>query len=205
MIRNRSIYATGTLKRASVVITIIMATLGFSVLANAQTPQFGKDLHIGVTSCAGSTCHGATSPWENSTVLQNEYITWSQKDSHSKAYAVLRNDASKRIATNLGLPNAHEADLCLDCHADNAPKEKRGRFFQISDGVACEACHGGAQRWLGIHISGAANHQDNLNAGMYPTEDPVKRAELCLSCHFGDDKKICYSPDHGRGASADEF
>ena len=190
MIGNRSIYATGMLKRASAVITIIMATLGFSVLANAQTPQFGKDLHIGVTSCAGSTCHGATSPWENSTVLQNEYITWSQKDSHSKAYTVLRNDASKRIATNLGLPNAHEADLCLDCHADNAPKEKRGRFFQISDGVACEACHGGAQRWLGIHISGAANHQDNLNAGMYPTEDPVKRAELCLSCHFGDDKKF---------------
>jgi hypothetical protein len=29
-----------------------------------------------------------------------------------------------------------------------------------------------------------------MNAGMYPTEDPVKRAELCLSCHFGDDKKF---------------
>lgn len=158
--------------------------------ANAQTPQYGQDLHIGVTSCAGSTCHGATSPWENSTVLQNEYVTWSQKDEHSKAYSKLLNEESKRIAANLGLPNAHEADLCLDCHADNAPKDKRGRFFQISDGVACESCHGGAERYLGIHISGAANHQDNLNAGMYPTEDPVKRAELCLSCHFGEDKKF---------------
>jgi hypothetical protein len=180
----------GILKRLALAIVLMVPALGLSGTASAQTPQYGQDLHIGVTSCAGSTCHGATSPWENSTVLQNEYVTWTQKDRHSKAYSVLLNDASKRIAANLGLPNAHQADLCLDCHADNAPKDKRGRFFQISDGVACEACHGGAQRWLGVHISGAANHQDNLNAGMYPTEDPVKRAELCLSCHFGDDKKF---------------
>ncbi len=181
---------TSKLKQLFLTIFLMVPVLGLAGTVQGQTPQFGKDLHIGVTSCAGSTCHGATSPWEKSTVLQNEYITWSQKDRHSKAYVVLQNDASKRIAANLGLPNAHEADLCLDCHADNAPKEKRGRFFQISDGVACESCHGGAERWLGIHISGAANHQDNLNAGMFPTEDPVKRAELCLSCHFGDDKKF---------------
>jgi hypothetical protein len=182
-----------TLQQLALAALFLLPALGLATLASdarAQTPQYGQDLHIGVTSCAGSTCHGATTPWENSTVLQNEYVTWSQKDEHSKAYATLLNEDSKRIAANLGLPNAHEADLCLDCHADNTPKDKRGRFFQISDGVACESCHGGAQRYLGIHISGAANHQDNLNAGMYPTEDPVKRAELCLSCHFGDDKKF---------------
>ena len=181
---------TSMLKWIFMAVMILLPAFGLGGIATAQTPQTGKDLHIGVTSCAGSTCHGATTPWEKSTVLQNEFITWSQKDRHSKAYTVLQNDASKRIAANLGLPNAHEADICLDCHADNASADKRGRFFQISDGVACEACHGGAQRWLGVHISGAANHQDNLNAGMYPTEDPVKRAELCLSCHFGDDKKF---------------
>jgi hypothetical protein len=181
---------TDVLRRISIAIMLLLPISGLAGFASAQTPQNSKDLHIGVTSCAGSTCHGATTPWENSTVLQNEYITWSQKDLHSKAYTVLLNDASKRIAANLGLPNAHEASICLDCHADNVPKAKRGRFFQISDGVACESCHGGAQRWLGIHISGAASHQDNLNAGMYPTEDPVKRAELCLSCHFGDNKKF---------------
>jgi hypothetical protein len=190
MARNRRINGFGALARISVILTITLSALGFSSILAAQTPQTGKDLHIGVTSCAGSTCHGATTPWENSTVLQNEYITWSQKDRHSKAYEVLLNDASKRIAQNLDLENAHEADICLDCHADNTPKEKRGRFFQISDGVACESCHGGAQRWLGLHVSGIATHQDNINSGMYPTEDPVKRAELCLSCHFGDDKKF---------------
>ncbi len=160
--------------------------------SNSETilPQYAEDIHLGVTSCAGSTCHGAASPWEGSTVLQNEYVTWSQSDKHSKAYSVLLNDDSKRIALNLGLPNAHEAKICLDCHADNTAKKNRGRVFQIADGVGCEACHGGAQRWLGLHVAGIGSHQDNIDAGLFPTEDPVKRAELCLSCHFGDDKKF---------------
>lgn len=161
-----------------------------STSASSDLPQYGSDIHLGVTSCAGSTCHGAATPWEKSVVLQNEYVTWSQKDSHAKAYTVLLNDASKRIAANLGLENAHEADVCLDCHADNVPANKQGRVFQMSDGVGCEACHGGAQRWLGLHVAGIAGHDENVAAGLYPTEDPVKRAELCMSCHFGDDKKF---------------
>jgi hypothetical protein len=152
-------------------------------------PQYGQDAHLGVLSCAGSTCHGAVEPWKNSTVLQNEYVTWQRQDKHAKAYNVLLDEKSKRIARNLGLSQpAHQADVCLDCHADNAAV--RSKTFQISDGVGCEACHGGAPRWLGIHVSGQASHQDNVNAGMYPTEDPVARAELCLSCHFGDQKKF---------------
>jgi len=181
------------LKRIFITGAVLFLALGAGARETSATPdlpQHGKDIHLGVTSCAGSTCHGAATAWEKSTVLQNEYVTWSQKDSHSRAYTVLMNDASKRIAANLGLPNAHEADICLDCHADNVAPEARGRVFQISDGVGCEACHGGAERWLGLHVAGIAGHAENVAAGMYPTEDPVKRAELCLSCHFGDENKF---------------
>lgn len=154
-----------------------------------QLPQYGQDAHLGVLSCAGSTCHGAVEPWKNSTVLQNEYVTWQRQDKHAKAYNVLLDERSKRIARNLGLSQpAHQADVCLDCHADNAAV--RSKTFQLTDGVGCEACHGGAPRWLGIHVSGQASHQDNIAAGMFPTEDPIARAELCLSCHFGDQKKF---------------
>lgn len=156
----------------------------------AGLPQYGTDVHLGVASCAGSNCHGSIEPWAGSRVLQNEYVTWSTKDQHAKAYEHLLSDESKRIARNLGIGAPHTEGLCLDCHADNAASGKRGRQFQISDGVGCEACHGGAQRWLGPHVSTVFSRQDFFDMGMYPTEDPVERAQLCLSCHFGSDRKF---------------
>jgi hypothetical protein len=153
-------------------------------------PQYDTHQHLGAVTCAGNTCHGATKPFKNSAVLQNEYVTWSRQDSHANAYNVLLNEQSKRIARNLGLQAAHEADLCLDCHADNVPEQRRGKRFQINEGVTCEACHGGSERWLGPHTSGKNSHQDNLKLGLYPTESPVTRARLCLSCHFGTQDKF---------------
>jgi Cytochrome c554 and c-prime len=143
-------------------------------------------VHLGVASCAGSTCHGAVQRLKGSSVAQDEYIIWSRKDKHAKAYEVLGEPRSQRIARNLGLGDARKAQICLDCHADNVPPALRGPQFQISDGVGCEACHGGAKSWLGVHISGAT-HREDIAAGMYPTDDPRARAEKCLSCHFGDD------------------
>jgi len=165
----------------------------FSVTLSAEPPplpQHSEDLHLGVVTCAGSTCHGATRPFQDSNVLQNEYVTWHRDDSHSKAYQVLLNEQSRRIARNLGLEAAHTAAICLDCHADNVPAERRGERFELSDGVGCEACHGGAERWLGPHTSGRNSHQDNLELGLYPTEEPAARAKLCLSCHLGDQTKL---------------
>ena len=171
-------------------IVLAMFVCAVSLVAHAaDLPHYDKAVHLGVTSCAGSTCHGAVEPFKTSNVEQNEYIIWSRKDPHAKAYKVLLEERSQRMARNLGLPDAHTADICLDCHADNVEASRRGRQFQIADGVGCEACHGGSSGWLGIHISGAS-HADNLKAGLYPTEDPVARAELCLSCHYGNNRKF---------------
>lgn len=150
--------------------------------AGAQQASGGA-AHLGVASCAGNNCHGAVERLKGSSVPQNEYLIWSKSDKHHIAYKVLLNERAVRIARNLGLPNAVSADICINCHTDNAPN--RGPQFQLSDGVGCEACHGGARKWLGVHISGAG-HAANLAAGLYPTEQPVARAEKCLSCHFGD-------------------
>jgi hypothetical protein len=164
--------------------TAFALTLATAGQASAQLR--GDDgIHLGVASCAGNNCHGATERSEGSSVAQNEYLIWSKSDKHHRAYAVLLEERAIRIARNLGLPNAATAEVCLGCHADNVPPAKRGPRFQISDGVGCEACHGGASTWLGVHISGA-RHSDNLAAGLYPTERPAARAARCLSCHFGD-------------------
>jgi len=165
----------------------------FAVSADAADPQLpftSPAIHLGVSSCGGSSCHGALEPWKDSTVKQNEFITWQNKDAHAKAYKTLLTERSKRIAKNLGLPNAFEAKICLDCHADNVAPEYRAKGFEISDGVGCEACHGGAVEWLGMHVSGKSDHAANVKAGLFPTEEPLARAKLCLSCHFGDSDRF---------------
>ncbi len=148
-------------------------------------PPGDDNRHLGVASCASSTCHGSVSAFRDSNVLQNEFATWQSYDPHAGAYKVLLNERSKRIARNMGLGNAHEAGICLDCHADNVPAASRGEKFDIADGVGCESCHGGAEQYLSSHASGQVSHADNLAAGLYPTENPQRRAELCLTCHLG--------------------
>ena len=129
------------------------------------------------------TASSAPQPGKN--VALNEYRTWTQEDRHAQAYRTLELPESKRIAANLGLPSATTAKICLDCHADNVPGDKRGPKFQMSDGVSCEACHGGAEKWLESHAAESATHKDNVARGMYPTELPLQRAQVCLSCHLG--------------------
>lgn len=150
-----------------------------------QTPA-----HLGVVTCAGSTCHGAVSPSPQTSVNQNEYLVWQRQDLHAKAYKVLLNDQSKRIARNLGLKDASQEKICLDCHTDNIPASLRGNRFQLSDGVGCETCHGGSENYLGPHASGRKTHQQNIADGLYPTENPEARAKLCLACHLGTDDKF---------------
>jgi hypothetical protein len=65
--------------------------------------------HLGVASCATSVCHGKLAPQPNANVALNEYRTWTQEDRHAQAYRTLELPESKRIAANLGLPNAMAA------------------------------------------------------------------------------------------------
>jgi hypothetical protein len=154
--------------------------------------------HLGVASCAGNNCHGAVEPFKTSRVAQNEYLIWSQKDKHSKAFAVLLEEPGRRIAQNLGLPDAEHAEICLGCHADNVQPARRGPQFRLADGVGCEACHGGASGWLGTHISGVG-HAANLAAGLYPTELPRARAERCFTCHVGTGERFLTHQIMGAG------
>lgn len=170
---------------------LALAAIASIGIAHADLPDQLPDRHMGVATCAASQCHGSAAARDGSNVLQNEYVTWTRDDPHSGAYASLATADSRAIAARLGLADATRADLCLDCHADNVAPERRGEKFQISDGVGCEACHGGAERWLSTHYNtSSVDHAANLAAGLYPTEDPQARATLCLSCHLGTEDKF---------------
>ncbi len=157
--------------------------------------------HLGVATCAGSNCHGAASTAKSrSNVVQNEYLIWQRYDKHAHAYAGLLGPLGQRIAANLGVGPAERAKICLDCHADNVAPELRGVQFHLSDGVGCEACHGGSEKWLGPHASGLTKHADLArDDGLYLTDRPVERAELCLSCHEGDNTRFISHKIMGAG------
>jgi len=167
-----------------------------STFAAAQSlPQNAADIHLGVASCAASVCHGKVAPvhgdaFHESSVQFNEYRIWSDHDRHARAYQVLGNEPSRDMARRLGLADARSAKICLDCHADNVDAARRGPKFQLSDGIGCEGCHGGAQHWLASHTEPGRTHRDNLARGLYPSDEPYARARLCLSCHMGAADKL---------------
>ncbi len=158
-----------------------------SVAAEPSAPA-RTATHTGAATCAGSSCHGASRPVADSSVRQDEYVLWQNHDKHARAFKALLSPAGKRIAANLGLKDASAAPECLTCHTDYVAADQRGQKFDVTTGVSCEACHGGARNWLGPHVSGNT-HAENVAAGLYPLEQPQARAKLCLGCHLGNTEK----------------
>ncbi|MCB2029948.1 MAG: hypothetical protein KDH18_15455 [Rhodoferax sp.] len=162
-----------------------------TVLAQAL-PDQAPAQSLGVVTCASSLCHGSIAGWDGSPVLQNEYIVWSRLDKHARAYALLLNEKSRAIASRLNLPEpAHQSRVCLDCHAHHpaASAPRPAPAHAVADGIGCEGCHGPAQRWIAPHTAPGASHAGNIRNGLYPVDQPLARARLCLSCHFGSTDK----------------
>jgi len=163
------------------------AALGWAAAVESATPlpYQSADRHLGVASCASSVCHGAVQPPKRPGALMNEFVTWSHQDSHAKAFLALLGPQGRSIAAKLRIGPAESAKICLDCHADNVPEARRAKSFLLTDGIGCEACHGGAERWISSHASSRSNYREDIKAGMFPTADLNERAALCLSCHHG--------------------
>ena len=169
------------MRAASTLLVSAVLALAGPVLAQSGASDHK---HLGVASCASSVCHGKTAPQPPGHVPLNEYRIWFNDDRHAQAYHALESPQSRQIAAKLGLPNAVQ-DICLNCHADNVSKALQGPKFQLRDGVSCEVCHGASEKWIETHAQKGATHGANVAQGLYPSERPLKRAELCLSCHLG--------------------
>jgi hypothetical protein len=148
-----------------------------------------EGVHLGIASCAGTTCHGRQEA-DGKIVRQDELMRWQEPSSpggaHSRAWQTLGEPRAQAIADRLGIGSAAASPMCLGCHSDDA--RQRGPRFQLSDGVGCEACHGAAQGWLSSHYSVGASHAANVARGMIPTDNPRARATVCLDCHYGSDR-----------------
>jgi len=162
---------------------------GLQISLHAAPEEPSK--YIGPGSCSSTSCHGSVRPVAGSRILQNEYSTWIIKDKHSKAYQALTGEIAERMASILKLGSkAEESPKCLECHSLFTTPARRGRAFDVAEGVSCENCHGPASAWLGSHTLRDATHQKSLAMGMVDTRNVIHRAEKCLECHLGTKNKF---------------
>jgi hypothetical protein len=158
----------------------------------AQQPPKGAhniSKYLGPGSCSAAACHGNIAPQKTTSVQQNEYSTWVVQDRHAAAFRALQNPVSQRMGKLLGIGNPEESPRCLTCHALSVPAGAKGREFSLGDGVSCESCHGPSSEWLGNHTTKGWSRQKSIAAGMVDNWDIEKRAQQCLSCHLGDEKR----------------
>jgi hypothetical protein len=161
--------------------------------ANRQPPTANSGAaghYVGVASCVNSGCHGSTQPLNTTRVLQNEYYTWLNNDKHARAYAILFDARSARIAKNMRLKKkAYEEAICLDCHTSNIPASLIEGNIDHEDGVQCEVCHGPASGWLGPHTEEGWTHEQSVARGMIDLRRISTRGMACAGCHIGNAKK----------------
>lgn len=194
--RDRAVKAVANW-RTRLLALLIALTAPVCVSAAVETAVPGT--HTGAATCASTVCHGSASEREGEGILFNEYVVWSQSDPHARAFRTLQGAQSRRMAERLGLASAQTAPVCLSCHSDYVPADKRGPKHQFSDGVACEACHGPASGWLQSHTRAGVSHRENLDRGLYPLEEPLARAEKCLACHAGNKDRFAGHDIMGAG------
>ena len=134
---------------------------------------------VGSVGCKSSSCHGGAGP------KRSQYITWSRSDFHTKAFAVLLNARSERIAEGLGITAATSSARCTVCHSpfqSVAPSRLSGTA-RPDEGVSCESCHGAAGGWLRGHTRLDWTYSTRVAAGMRDLRNLYVRANACVACH----------------------
>jgi hypothetical protein len=168
---------------------ICILILAIAPLLDAKEPRQIHEISgtfIGSVGCKSSSCHGGAGD------KQTQYFTWSQKDYHTKAYAILLNARSERIAEGLGItapnetvPAAATSARCTVCHApfQSVAAIRLGSAAHPDEGVSCESCHGAAGGWLRGHTRKDWTYNTRVGAGMRDLRSLYVRATACAACH----------------------
>jgi hypothetical protein len=168
------------LLRATCICLFLVATDNSNLCAKEprQIRESGG-VFVGSIGCKSSSCHGGAGP------KRSQYITWSQKDFHTKAYAVLLNARSTRIAEGLGIAEAPASARCTVCHSpfQSVEPSRLSRTAHFDEGVSCETCHGAASGWLRGHTRPDWTYNTRVAAGMRDLRNLYMRANACVACH----------------------
>ncbi len=206
---SRTLQASGALNRWIAALLCCLSCLSTAVAA--EGPQT-----VGVTGCV--RCHRQPSAADAELDYSRDVLnfagldqatTWEKFDKHRLAVTNLFGDRGLRMIEQLekvplNVPPRDLSDAayretlksallqsreCLSCHADWRAGETAPDVRQLTFGVQCEACHGGAEQWYLPHTKPewrkVAPEVKHKTFGMIDVRSPVVRAERCLSCHVG--------------------
>ena len=167
-------------------ITTFLLTI--ATIVNAKEPRQVQEtagIFVGSLGCKSSSCHGGAGP------KRSQYFTWSEKDYHTKAYAILLNARSDRLAESLkitapagGPPAAATSARCTVCHApfQSVAQHRLASTAHPDEGVSCESCHGAASGWLRGHTRKDWTYNTRVGAGMRDLRSLYVRANACVAC-----------------------
>lgn len=140
---------------------------------------------VGVAGCTAVSCHGGKS------LVGGEATAWLTRDvAHRRAFDVLFNEKSVRMAKQLGLKAAHTEARCLACHSTEPAHvdSTKGERFAHEFGVGCESCHGAAGTWVTRHTERSwrsLSSAQKSELGFHDLRSMNARAEKCVACHVG--------------------
>ena len=152
----------------------------------ADERQAEEAKFTGSPSCASTSCHGGGTG-------RNEFNIYERRDRHAVSYGILGKGTSQRISEALGIVgDPAKSAQCNVCHAplQGVPIERLTKDALTDKGVACEACHGPAEKWLRFHTRPDATFQQIVSAGMRDLNDIYNRANTCVGCHLNLDEPI---------------
>jgi Cytochrome c554 and c-prime len=141
---------------------------------------------VGAIGCRSSSCHGGAGE------KRSQYISWSQKDFHTKAFAILSDARSARIAETIGGGEATASARCTVCHSPfhSLAPTRLALGVKPDEGVSCETCHGAASPWLRGHTRPDWTYAMRVSAGMRDLKSLYVRANACVACHQNIDSDI---------------
>jgi hypothetical protein len=164
-----------------VLVLHVIFCIGTSSTKAAEVKQTREDgvLFVGAVGCRSSSCHGGAGE------KRSQYITWSGKDFHSRAFSILTDARSARIAEAAGIAGAAANARCTACHSpfQSVTPTQLASTAHPDEGVSCESCHGAAGPWLRGHTRPDWTYATRVSAGMRDLRNLYVRANACVACH----------------------
>jgi len=170
-------------------VALAIQLLAFVSTTSAKEVTQGRENgpeFVGAIGCRSSSCHGGAGP------KREQYTIWSRQDYHAKAFAILTDARSARIAETVGGGDPPNNSRCTVCHSPfrSVAPTRLASTAHPDEGVSCESCHGAAGAWLRGHTRPDWTYAMRVSAGMRDLRSLYVRANTCVACHQNIDNAL---------------